>query len=37
MSGLIGDLLAVNRKLLEDMQLNLRRQRYTAAKQTHDC
>ncbi|MDA0657070.1 MAG: glycosyltransferase family 2 protein [Proteobacteria bacterium] len=37
MSGLIGDLLAVNRKLLEDVQLNLRRQRYAAAKQTLDC
>ena len=32
MSGLIGDLQAVNRKLLEDIQLGQRRERYTRAK-----
>lgn len=33
MSGLIGDLQAVNRKLLEDIQLGQRRQRYARTKQ----
>jgi len=36
MSGLIGDLQSVNRKLLEDIQLNQRRQRYNASRIQHD-
>ena len=36
MSGLIGDLQSVNRKLLEDIQLNQRRKRYNAYRIQHD-